>query len=149
MLSGENMMSKRIFQMLLKGARKKSKTLFGWSKLNLSTTRGAFRGLLSSLSEIIYLPHFLSIVCIIITQLSSWSHRTSHRSITELSEAEKTIREEVETATRRMDEINADLETVICQLGEAKVERHESSRAVKKQELIENLKRLFPGVVGY
>ncbi|KAH9286198.1 Structural maintenance of chromosomes protein 1A [Echinococcus granulosus] len=73
---------------------------------------------------------------------------TSHRSITELSEAEKTIREEVESATRRMDEINAELETVICQLGEAKVERHESSRAVKKQELIENLKRLFPGVHG-
>lgn len=74
---------------------------------------------------------------------------TSHRSITELSEAEKTIREEVETATRRIDEINADLETVICQLGEAKVERHESSRAIKKQELIENLKRLFPGVVCF
>eukprot|EP00108_Taenia_solium_P006905 TsM_000765300 transcript=TsM_000765300 gene=TsM_000765300 len=73
---------------------------------------------------------------------------TSHRSITELSEAEKTIREEVESATRRMDEINTELETVICQLGEAKVERHESSRAVKKQELIENLKRLFPGVHG-
>ncbi|VDM17546.1 unnamed protein product [Hydatigera taeniaeformis] len=73
---------------------------------------------------------------------------TSHRSITELSEAEKTIREEVESATKRMDEINAELETVICQLGEAKVERHESSRAVKKQELIENLKRLFPGVHG-
>lgn len=37
---------------------------------------------------------------------------------------------------------------MVCQLGEAKVERHESSRAAKKQELIENLKRLFPGVVS-
>ena len=27
------------------------------------------------------------------------------------------------------------------------VDKHESSRAVKKAELIENLKRLFPGVV--
>ncbi len=75
--------------------------------------------------------------------------RSSHRSIAELSETEKTIGEEVENATRRIEEINAELETVICQLGEAKVERHESSRAVKKQELIENLKRLFPGVVSW
>uniref|UniRef100_A0A5K3FM05 SMC hinge domain-containing protein n=1 Tax=Mesocestoides corti TaxID=53468 RepID=A0A5K3FM05_MESCO len=73
---------------------------------------------------------------------------SSHRSIAELSETEKIIGEEVENATRRIEEINSELETVICQLGEAKVERHESSRAVKKQELIENLKRLFPGVHG-
>ncbi|VUZ57622.1 unnamed protein product [Hymenolepis diminuta] len=72
----------------------------------------------------------------------------SLKSITELSETEGTIREEVENATRRIDEINAELESVICQLGEAKVERHESSRAIRKQELIENLKRLFPGVQG-
>lgn len=61
---------------------------------------------------------------------------------------EKTIGDEVENSTRRIEEINAELEVVICQLGEAKVERHESSRAAKKQELIENLKRLFPGVVS-
>lgn len=76
-------------------------------------------------------------------------YRNSLKSITELSETEGTIREEVENATRRIDEINAELENVICQLGEAKVERHESSRAIRKQELIENLKRLFPGVVSY
>ncbi|CAH8565459.1 unnamed protein product [Heterobilharzia americana] len=73
---------------------------------------------------------------------------SSNRAITEQRETEKSIREEVELATRRIDEINAELETVVCQLGEAKVERHESSRAAKKQELIENLKRLFPGVHG-
>lgn len=73
---------------------------------------------------------------------------SSNRAITEQRETEKAIREEVELATRRIDEINAELETVVCQLGEAKVERHESSRAAKKQELIENLKRLFPGVVS-
>ncbi|TNN06725.1 Structural maintenance of chromosomes protein isoform 1 [Schistosoma japonicum] len=73
---------------------------------------------------------------------------SSNRAITEQRETEKAIREEVELATRRIDEINAELETVVCQLGEAKVERHESSRAAKKQELIENLKRLFPGVHG-
>ncbi|KER21776.1 hypothetical protein T265_15014, partial [Opisthorchis viverrini] len=73
---------------------------------------------------------------------------SSNRAITEQRETEKAIREEVEQATRRIDEINTELEAVVCQLGEAKVERHESSRAAKKQELIENLKRLFPGVHG-
>ncbi|CAL8094971.1 unnamed protein product [Calicophoron daubneyi] len=73
---------------------------------------------------------------------------SSNRAITEQRETEKAIREEVEEATRRIDEINTELEAVVCQLGEAKVERHESSRAAKKQELIENLKRLFPGVHG-
>ena len=34
------------------------------------------------------------------------------------------------------------------QLGEAKVDKHESARAAKKAELIDNLKRLFPGVVS-
>ncbi|KAA0199123.1 SMC1A protein [Fasciolopsis buskii] len=73
---------------------------------------------------------------------------SSNRAITEQRETERAIREEVEQATKRIDEINAELEAVVCQLGEAKVERHESSRAAKKQELIENLKRLFPGVHG-
>ncbi|VDN12431.1 unnamed protein product [Dibothriocephalus latus] len=73
---------------------------------------------------------------------------SSHRSIAELTETEKSISEEVEMAARRIEEINAELESVICQIGEAKVERHESSRAAKKQELIENLKRLFAGVVS-
>ncbi|KAF5401791.1 putative structural maintenance [Paragonimus heterotremus] len=73
---------------------------------------------------------------------------SSNRAITEQRETERAIREEVEEATRRIDEINSELEAVVCQLGEAKVERHESSRAAKKQELIENLKRLFPGVHG-
>nr|VZI45312.1 unnamed protein product [Spirometra erinaceieuropaei] len=72
---------------------------------------------------------------------------SSHRSIAELTETEKSISEEVEMAARRIEEINAELESVICQIGEAKVERHESSRAAKKQELIENLKRLFAGVL--
>ena len=55
----------------------------------------------------------------------------------------------MESATKRIEEINKELELVVTNLGEARVEKHESSRAAKKQELIENLKRLFPGVVGF
>ena len=55
---------------------------------------------------------------------------------------------EVEMAKQRMQEIQREMESVLEQLGEAKVDRHESSRAVRKAELIQNLKRLFGGVVS-
>ena len=47
-----------------------------------------------------------------------------------------------------MSTIQTELESVVEQLGEAKVDKHESARAIKKAELIDNLKRLFPGVVS-
>ncbi len=56
---------------------------------------------------------------------------------------------EVEGATSRIKEINVELTSIVDQLGEAKVDKHESARHVKKTELIENLKRLFTGVVSF
>lgn len=58
------------------------------------------------------------------------------------------LAQEVETARTRITEIQQELESVVEQLGEAKVDKHESARAIKKSELIDNLKRLFPGVHG-
>lgn len=80
---------------------------------------------------------------------STFFFRSSTKAILEQKKLEQQIREDVEEATKRIEEINKELETVVTQLGEAKVERHESSRAAKKQELIENLRRLFPGVVSF
>ena len=40
------------------------------------------------------------------------------------------------------------LEEVQGQLNEAKADKSESARTQKKQEFIENLKRLYPGVYG-
>ena len=54
---------------------------------------------------------------------------------------------EVDAARSRINEIQHELEQVVEQLGEAKVDKHETARATKKAELIDNLKRLFPGVV--
>ncbi len=62
--------------------------------------------------------------------------------------AEVALGAEVDTARGRISEIQNELESVVEQLGEAKVDKHESARAAKKAELIDNLKRLFPGVVG-
>lgn len=73
---------------------------------------------------------------------------TSETSLAEYRRSEKELASEVDHARARIQEINKELEQIITQLGEAKVDRHESSRAAKKVELIDNLKRLFPGVFG-
>ena len=74
--------------------------------------------------------------------------RTSEAQIREQQEQEVMLAAEVEMAKQRMHEIQREMESVLEQLGEAKVDRHESSRALRKAELIQNLKRLFPGVVS-
>ena len=73
--------------------------------------------------------------------------RTSEKAVAEQKRVETQLAVEVDGAKGRINEINVELADVVDQLGEAKVDRHESSRATKKAELIENLKRLFPGVV--
>lgn len=66
----------------------------------------------------------------------------------DLKRAEMELSEEVEMANVRISEINDEMASIMEQLGEAKVDKHESSRAIKKKELLENLRRLFPGVVS-
>lgn len=74
--------------------------------------------------------------------------RTSKIAVEEQKRIEMQLAQEVETARTRITEIQQELESVVEQLGEAKVDKHESARAIKKSELIDNLKRLFPGVHG-
>ena len=78
----------------------------------------------------------------------TYTYRTSETQIKEQQEQEVMLAAEVEMAKQRMQEIQREMENVLEQLGEAKVDRHESSRAVRKAELIQNLKRLFGGVVS-
>ena len=75
-------------------------------------------------------------------------HRTSRAAVEEQKKTEVTLALEVDSARSRINEIQNELESVVEQLGEAKVDKHESARAAKKAELIDNLKRLFPGVVS-
>lgn len=74
--------------------------------------------------------------------------RTSNQAVAEQKVAEEELGEEVDTANVRIEEINSEMVSIMEQLGEAKVDKHESARAMKKAELLENLKRLFPGVHG-
>jgi len=73
---------------------------------------------------------------------------TSQSALEDQKKVEKELAKEVNESTYRIDDINRELESITSQLGEAKVDRQESSRATRKAELIETLKRLYPGVHG-
>merc|ERR1719189_1655344 len=46
----------------------------------------------------------------------------------------------------RIKELTENLEEVTAELGDARVDKHEDNRRKKKQEIVENFKRLYPGV---
>ncbi|XP_057244579.1 structural maintenance of chromosomes protein 1A-like, partial [Malurus melanocephalus] len=50
-------------------------------------------------------------------------------------------------AKRRIDEINKELNQVMEQLGDARIDRQESSRQQRKAEIMDSIKRLYPGSV--
>lgn len=54
---------------------------------------------------------------------------------------------EVHNAKIRVAEINRELEDIVQQLGDAKVDKHEDSRRRKKAEIVDHFKKLYPGVV--
>merc|ERR1719367_655551 len=46
----------------------------------------------------------------------------------------------------RIKELESDLEAVASELGDARVDKHEETRRKKKAEIVQNFKRVFPGV---
>uniref|UniRef100_A0AAY4CZ40 Structural maintenance of chromosomes protein 1A n=1 Tax=Denticeps clupeoides TaxID=299321 RepID=A0AAY4CZ40_9TELE len=68
---------------------------------------------------------------------------TSRQSLDEQKRMEEELTEEVELAKRRIDEINMELN----QLGDARIDRQENSRQQRKAEIMESIKRLYPGSV--
>ncbi|PKK17090.1 structural maintenance of chromosomes 1A [Columba livia] len=72
---------------------------------------------------------------------------TSKQSLEEQKRLEGELTEEVELAKRRIDEINKELNQVMEQLGDARNARQESSRQQRKAEIMDSIKRLYPGSV--
>uniref|UniRef100_A0A673H919 Structural maintenance of chromosomes protein n=1 Tax=Sinocyclocheilus rhinocerous TaxID=307959 RepID=A0A673H919_9TELE len=72
---------------------------------------------------------------------------TSRQSLDEQKRMEEELTEEVEQAKRRIDEINLELNQVMEQLGDARIDRQENSRQQRKAEILESIKRLYPGSV--
>ncbi|MEQ2190890.1 Structural maintenance of chromosomes protein 1A [Xenoophorus captivus] len=73
---------------------------------------------------------------------------TSRQSLDEQKRMEEELTEEVEMAKRRIDEINMELNQVMEQLGDARIDRQENSRQQRKAEIMESIKRLYPGSYG-
>uniref|UniRef100_A0AAX7SSJ4 Structural maintenance of chromosomes protein 1A n=1 Tax=Astatotilapia calliptera TaxID=8154 RepID=A0AAX7SSJ4_ASTCA len=69
------------------------------------------------------------------------------QSLDEQKRMEEELTEEVESAKRRIDEINMELNQVLNQLGDARIDRQENSRQQRKAEIMESIKRLYPGSV--
>ena len=70
-------------------------------------------------------------------------------SETQLGEQRKLYEElnvDVGSSKDRVKELTEGLEEVTGELGDARVDKHEDNRRKKKQEVVENFKRLFPGV---
>merc|ERR1711936_54120 len=53
---------------------------------------------------------------------------------------------DVGSSKDRIKELTWGLEEVTAELGDARVDKHEDNRRKKKQEIVENFKRLYPGV---
>uniref|UniRef100_A0A672S6A0 Structural maintenance of chromosomes protein 1A n=1 Tax=Sinocyclocheilus grahami TaxID=75366 RepID=A0A672S6A0_SINGR len=66
-----------------------------------------------------------------------------HYKMNSIKRMEEELTEEVELAKRRIDEINMELN----QLGDARIDRQENSRQQRKAEIMESIKRLYPGSV--
>ena len=74
--------------------------------------------------------------------------KTNVDRMSELKKECEEIDATVTKANNRYQELNALLEDVQKEIGEAKADKHEMARHQQKQEFVKNLKELFPGVYG-
>ncbi|XP_076763199.1 structural maintenance of chromosomes 1 [Xylocopa sonorina] len=72
--------------------------------------------------------------------------RTSEASLEDQKKMRADLQSDVGTSKDKIQNLQRELESISEQLGDAKVDKHEVSRTKKKTEIVENFKRLFPGV---
>ncbi|XP_046433115.1 structural maintenance of chromosomes protein 1A [Neodiprion pinetum] len=72
--------------------------------------------------------------------------RTSEAALEDQKKLRADLQSDVGTSKDKIQQIQRELENISEQLGDAKVDKHEVSRNKKKTEIVENFKRLYPGV---
>ena len=72
--------------------------------------------------------------------------RTSEQQMEEQEKILNELQGDVGTSKDRISEIQKELEEAVSELGDARVDKHEENRRKKKSEIVENFKRLYPGV---
>lgn len=76
-------------------------------------------------------------------------YRSSEQSLEEQRKLQADLQNDVGTSKDRVKELQTELDNIVQQLGEAKIDKHEEARRKKKQEIVENFKKNFPtGVVN-
>lgn len=74
--------------------------------------------------------------------------KTSEAALEDQKKMRADLQSDVGTSKDKIQNLQRELESISEQLGDAKVDKHEVSRTKKKTEIVENFKRLFPGVVS-
>lgn len=72
--------------------------------------------------------------------------RMSETSLEEQKKLREDLQSDVGSSKDKVQQLQEELERISEQLGDAKVDKHEVSRTKKKTEIVENFKKLFPGV---
>uniref|UniRef100_A0A8C6Z1K2 Structural maintenance of chromosomes protein n=1 Tax=Nothoprocta perdicaria TaxID=30464 RepID=A0A8C6Z1K2_NOTPE len=70
-----------------------------------------------------------------------------YTKMSEKKEQEEMLSKEIENSTRRMAEVNEELNKTVDELQNAKIDYHEGRRQQMKAEILESLKRLYPDSV--
>ncbi|XP_076297753.1 structural maintenance of chromosomes 1 [Lasioglossum baleicum] len=72
--------------------------------------------------------------------------KTSEAALEDQKKLRSDLQSDVGISKDKIQNLQRELESISEQLGDAKVDKHEVSRTKKKTEIVENFKRLFPGV---
>lgn len=72
--------------------------------------------------------------------------KTSESALEDQKKLRGDLQTDVGSSKDKIQRLQRDLESISEQLGDAKVDKHEVSRTKRKTEIVENFKRLFPGV---
>lgn len=68
-------------------------------------------------------------------------------SLEEQRQQEESLDAELQQGHLRCQEVNKELSQVLEELGNARLDRHESRRQLQRKELLEKLRRLYPNTV--
>ncbi|XP_022904149.1 structural maintenance of chromosomes protein 1A-like isoform X2 [Onthophagus taurus] len=72
--------------------------------------------------------------------------RTSEQALLDQKQLREDLQSDVGSSKDRVQEIQRQLDDVVEQLGDARIDKHEDSRRKKKQEIVERFKSSYPGV---
>lgn len=75
-------------------------------------------------------------------------YRSSETALVDQRQLRKDLQSDVGSSKDRVQEIQKQLDDVVEQLGDARIDKHEDARRKKKQEIVEKFKSNYPGVVS-